>query len=89
MAFEVFKSSDQTATFFLCIFTTPICVLLTLLRFTTTQRRGRNIGLEDWLALAALIIFLVWVGYALAGKSYQPFLFFFIFISNHAGPLRP
>lgn len=71
MAFEVFKSADQTATFFLCIFTTPICILLTLLRFTTTQRRGRNIGLEDWLALAALIIYLVWVGYALAAVILQ------------------
>ncbi|KAI1755489.1 hypothetical protein F4782DRAFT_527540 [Xylaria castorea] len=66
MAFKVFDSPDQTATFFLCIFTTPICILLTVLRFTTTQRRARKVGLEDWLALAALIIYLVWVGYALA-----------------------
>ncbi|KAI1271898.1 hypothetical protein F5Y07DRAFT_325795 [Xylaria sp. FL0933] len=66
MAFMVFDSPDQTATFFLCIFTTPICILLTVLRFTSTQRRGRKIGLEDWLALAALIIYLAWVAYALA-----------------------
>ncbi|KAI0413624.1 hypothetical protein F5X98DRAFT_351347 [Xylaria grammica] len=71
MAFMVFNSADQTATFFLCIFTTPICILLTLLRFTTTQRRGRRVGLEDWLALAALIIYLVWVGYALAAVILQ------------------
>ncbi|KAI0455319.1 hypothetical protein F5B21DRAFT_193676 [Xylaria acuta] len=66
MAFKVFDSPDQTATFFLCVFTTPICILLTVLRFTSAQRHARKIGLEDWLALAALIIFLVWVGFSLA-----------------------
>ncbi|KAI8949603.1 hypothetical protein F4801DRAFT_552681 [Xylaria longipes] len=71
MAFGVFDSADQTATFFLCIFTTPICVLLTVLRFSTTQRRSRKIGLEDWLALAALIFYLVWVAYALAAVIIQ------------------
>ncbi|KAI1303964.1 hypothetical protein F5Y03DRAFT_358608 [Xylaria venustula] len=71
MAFTVFDSPDQTATFFLCIFTTPICILLILLRFTSTQRRGRKIGLEDWLALAALVLYLTWVGYALAAVIIQ------------------
>ncbi|KAI1423495.1 hypothetical protein F5Y12DRAFT_531367 [Xylaria sp. FL1777] len=71
MAFKVFDSADQTATFFLCIFTTPICILLTVLRFTSTQRRGRKIGLEDWLALAALFFYLVWVAYSLAAVILQ------------------
>ncbi|KAI1100575.1 hypothetical protein F4804DRAFT_318584 [Jackrogersella minutella] len=65
MAFHVFDNSDQRAAFFICIFTTPICILVTILRFVTAKRTGRNIGLEDWLALVAFFVYMFWVAFGL------------------------
>ncbi|KAK3369703.1 hypothetical protein B0T24DRAFT_681700 [Lasiosphaeria ovina] len=66
MAFNVFDDGADGATFVLCIVLTPICIGLTSLRFIMAWRRGRPIRLEDWLALAALFFYLLWVIFALA-----------------------
>lgn len=61
MAFEVFEDTVQRAVFFLLVIFTPICIVITYLRFRTLQITGRKVGSEDWLALAALFCFLAWV----------------------------
>ncbi|KAI0097725.1 hypothetical protein GGR51DRAFT_459326 [Nemania sp. FL0031] len=56
---------DQRAAFFISVLVTPVCILLTVLRFTSARRVGRKVGLEDWFALVALFFYLVWVVFAL------------------------
>ena len=68
MAFHIFDNADQLATFWICVITTPICILLIIFRFTTKNRNGRKVGMEDWFALVALFFYLIWVAFALASK---------------------
>jgi hypothetical protein len=58
MALHIFADPVQGAYFVLIIILIPIGVLATVLRFVATQKARRRPGLEDWLALAALISFL-------------------------------
>lgn len=60
MAFEVFRDSQQSAGFVLCVATLPSCILATVLRLVATKRANREIGVEDGFALLALLFFLVY-----------------------------
>ncbi|ORY71957.1 uncharacterized protein BCR38DRAFT_418509 [Pseudomassariella vexata] len=62
MAFSVYNDSEQGAAFTLIIVTLPICILSTILRFTSTRHSERKVGLEDWFALLALLFYLGYVG---------------------------
>ncbi|KAI1135887.1 hypothetical protein F5Y05DRAFT_415881 [Hypoxylon sp. FL0543] len=65
MAFHAFDNLDQRAAFFIAVITAPICILLVVLRFVLAKRSSRNIGLEDWFALLALIFYLIWAIFAI------------------------
>ncbi|KAJ0115638.1 hypothetical protein J7T55_010461 [Diaporthe amygdali] len=60
MAFNIFENKEQTAVFFLLIVFTPICILVTCLRFRASQLTGRKVAVEDWMALGSLLCFLAW-----------------------------
>lgn len=40
---------------------TPICIVVTALRFYCAKLAKRRIAIEDWLACAALVTLLLWV----------------------------
>ncbi|KAI1090156.1 integral membrane protein [Rostrohypoxylon terebratum] len=61
MALNVFDDPLQAAGFVLIIILTPLCLLATALRFAATWITLRKYGIEDWLALGALLFYLAWV----------------------------
>ncbi|ROV90139.1 hypothetical protein VPNG_09787 [Cytospora leucostoma] len=73
MTFNVFDTAEYRAAFFVCILTTPLCILATALRFA--HARTSKIGREDWLALVALLAYLtytvmiLWIIITMNGKS--------------------
>lgn len=69
MGLQVFRDTDQGAAFVLCVVTAPICILATALRFLAGRSRSRNIELENWFALAALLFYLAFVGVFLYRES--------------------
>lgn len=74
MTLEVWKSSEQLGGFILCVVTIPMCCLATGARFTAQKKTttGRE-NLENWLALASLVFFLVYTLMFLYRTSYQVF----------------
>ncbi|KAF4625320.1 hypothetical protein G7Y89_g12848 [Cudoniella acicularis] len=62
MGLNVFHDSDEGTGFVVGIVAIPICVFATFLRFVSTSRAGRTLGLEDWFALLALLAFLAYTG---------------------------
>ncbi|KAK5989623.1 Satratoxin biosynthesis SC1 cluster protein 4 [Cladobotryum mycophilum] len=77
MALHVFDDTQQGASFIVCIVSTPICILATILRFVATSHSGRKIGLEDWFALLGLFFFLLytamllWILVAMDGRNWS------------------
>ena len=69
MAFEVFKDSTQGAYFVVLIISAVLSVVAVVLRFLATRRMGRKPGLEDWLAVSAVVVFLARIGTVLYGMS--------------------
>jgi hypothetical protein len=67
MAFEVFKDSTQGTYFVVLIISAVLSVVAVVLRFLATRRMGRKPGLEDWLAVSAVVVFLARVGAVLYG----------------------
>ena len=67
MTFRVFDDPQQGAYFVLLIVSVLIAVVAIVLRFIATSLSRRKPGLEDWLALAAVVVFLPRIGVALNG----------------------
>ncbi|KAK0629906.1 hypothetical protein B0T17DRAFT_203135 [Bombardia bombarda] len=62
MTFDVFQDKNQGAYFVVTIISAVLTTIAVALRFIATRRTGRKLGLEDWLALAATIVFLARIG---------------------------
>lgn len=69
MTFHVFNDPGQGAYFVLLIVSALTSVVAIVLRFVATSRSGRKPGLEDWLAFAAVVVFLIRIGVAFNGTS--------------------
>ena len=69
MAFRVFDDPGQGAYFVLLIVSAVVSVAAVVLRFVATSLSRRKPGLEDWLAFAALVVFLPRVGVAFNGTA--------------------
>jgi hypothetical protein len=72
MAFRVFDDSGQGAYFVLLIISVLVATAAVVLRFVATSLSHRKPGLEDWLALAAVLVFLPRAGVAFNGTSARP-----------------
>ncbi|KAK6219287.1 putative Hybrid PKS-NRPS biosynthetic cluster [Pestalotiopsis sp. IQ-011] len=59
--FHVFDDGLQGAALVIFIVFTPLCMLATALRFVSSRISFGRQGIEDWLALGALVFFLIWV----------------------------
>lgn len=71
MAFRVFHDPGQGAYFVLLIVSALVSVAAVALRFVATSLSRRKPGLEDWLACAAVAVFLPRVGVAFNGTTTQ------------------
>jgi hypothetical protein len=60
MTLEVQKDPQQLGAFILCVVTVPLCIGATVLRFFSSMKTTGVIGTESWLALVALVFFLVY-----------------------------
>lgn len=69
MAFRVFDDQGQGAYFVLLIVSALVSVVAIVLRFVATSLSRRKPGLEDWLALAAVVVLLSRIGVAFKGTS--------------------
>lgn len=69
MPLRVFHDQGQGTYFVLLILSAIISVAAILLRFVATSLSRRKPGLEDWLALAAVLVLLPRIGVALNGTS--------------------
>ncbi|KAH8899039.1 hypothetical protein GQ53DRAFT_363370 [Thozetella sp. PMI_491] len=69
MAFNVFHDSTQGSFFVVLIVTGALSIVAVLCRFLATRLSRRRPGLEDWLALAALLVYLLRVGAVLYGLT--------------------
>ncbi|GAP92218.1 putative integral membrane protein [Rosellinia necatrix] len=58
MALRILTDPAQGAYFILLIILVPVGVAATILRFVATKKSGRSPGIEDWLALGALVSYL-------------------------------
>lgn len=58
MAFAILKDAQQSAVFFLIILLTPLAIAATYFRFVASRMSLGKLGIEDWLALSALIFYL-------------------------------
>ena len=57
----LFADPVLQAGFAVLVVFTPICIIAVGLRFWSVRLTKRRVGMEDWLALGALICFLLWV----------------------------
>lgn len=71
MAFRVFQIPDQGAYFVVLIVCALSSVAAVALRFLATHRSQRKAGAEDWLSLAALLLFLARIGVMLDCKDHR------------------
>jgi hypothetical protein len=77
MALGSLNDPLQTGVFVLSIIFTPLCIISTVLRFVASKISLGKVGAEDWLALAALLVFLAYivcvsvVGLYLDGRAYS------------------
>lgn len=62
MAMNMFANPLLGAFFVLIVVFTPISIVATALRFYVSRSSLGKVGVEDWLALAALLVFLAYVG---------------------------
>jgi len=69
MAFRVFDDPQLGAYFVLLIVCAFISIVAVVLRFVATSISHRKLGLEDWLAFTAVVVFLTRIGVAFAGTS--------------------
>jgi len=69
MGFQVFQIADQGAYFVVLIFCALSSVNAVVLRFLATYRSQRKAGAEDWLSLAAVLLFLARIGVMLDCKA--------------------
>lgn len=69
MTLGLFNNPKHAAYFFITIFLMPFAILAVLLRFIAVRRSSKNHQSEDWLALASLVLYLVFDGVTLAGMS--------------------
>ena len=69
MTLDVWRDSQQSAGFIICVLTLPICTIATALRFVATAKSKREYGVENWFALIALVFFLVYTSIFLYRKS--------------------
>ncbi|KAK4224646.1 hypothetical protein QBC38DRAFT_485025 [Podospora fimiseda] len=60
MAFEIFDDREHGEGFVVTVASIPICILAVALRFISTIRSGKSIGVENWLALVGLVTFLIY-----------------------------
>lgn len=60
MAWGIFNDPVQSLVFAVGLVFTPICVIATALRFTASRVSLGKIGIEDWLALGALVFYITW-----------------------------
>ncbi|KAJ8132497.1 hypothetical protein O1611_g1122 [Lasiodiplodia mahajangana] len=56
-----FAEFTEKQLFVFSIIVGTACIIATALRFVSTRRAGRNLGLEDWFALGALLSYLAYV----------------------------
>ncbi|KAI0379565.1 hypothetical protein F5Y04DRAFT_259372 [Hypomontagnella monticulosa] len=57
MTFRLYENKLQWAEFWIIILALVLAIVFTALRFAATRRGKRSLGLEDWMALAALAFF--------------------------------
>ncbi|KAK4169800.1 hypothetical protein QBC43DRAFT_250539 [Cladorrhinum sp. PSN259] len=60
MAFKVFDEPEHAEGFLVTVIFIPVCILAVAVRFISTVRSGKNIGVENWCAFVGLISFLVY-----------------------------
>jgi hypothetical protein len=65
----LFADPVLQAGFAVLVVFTPICIVVTGLRFYAARLVKRRLAMEDWLALGALICFLLWVVFLSISKS--------------------
>lgn len=70
MAIPLFDDSTQAAILVLSCVLLPVCTAATLLRFNHSRRTHRATGLEDWFALGAWVMFVIYVTIVLISKQY-------------------
>ncbi|KAI1148947.1 hypothetical protein F4825DRAFT_432145 [Nemania diffusa] len=56
-----FAEFTEKQLFIFSIIVSTACIVATILRFVSTRRAGRKLGLEDWFALGALLSYLTYV----------------------------
>ncbi|RCI16357.1 hypothetical protein L249_2848 [Ophiocordyceps polyrhachis-furcata BCC 54312] len=78
MVLGIAKDSLATVSFVVCVVTAPLALVATLLRFAAAARIGRRVSIEDWCALAALVVFLAFVALIIYGEARH--------LSSHASP---
>ncbi|KAI1195341.1 hypothetical protein F5X97DRAFT_308391 [Nemania serpens] len=75
MAFRVFEDAVNGTLFVFILVCTPIVILVTFLRFVATKKAQRKFGLEDYLALLALLFnlafnaLILWTVIEMNGKN--------------------
>ena len=65
----LFSNPDLEAGFAVTVVFSPICLVVTGLRFWSARLTERRVGMEDWFALAAMVCFLLWVLFLGLSKS--------------------
>ncbi|KAF7865955.1 hypothetical protein EAF04_006119 [Stromatinia cepivora] len=58
MAFHVFDAPGQGAYFVILVVSAVVCIVALVLRILATNISARKLGLEDWLAVGAVAVFL-------------------------------
>ncbi|RDA85666.1 hypothetical protein CP532_4637 [Ophiocordyceps camponoti-leonardi (nom. inval.)] len=69
MVLGIAKDSLATVSFVVCVVTALLALVATLLRFAAAARIGRRVSIEDWCALAALVVFLAFVALIIYGLA--------------------
>ena len=90
MGFNVFNDSEAATGFVLAVLAMPICCLATGLRFVSTKRAGKKIGMEDWFALLALVTFLIYTSIDLWSECAAVLMRLFVCLLvpiRHADPI--
>lgn len=67
MGFSGLNTTGNAAAFFVLVLAIPLSIIATGLRFLATRKAGRKPGLEDWLALVALVAMILCASLQLSG----------------------
>lgn len=89
MAFTLFDDTTQGAILVVCCVLLPLCTVATALRFNVSRRTQSKIGLEDWFALGAWAMFVIYVTIVLISQykfelSIAHFVFLLPLTTGHA-----